>query len=241
MPFEAQSRSHRACCLRFAGRVASPPRKTRYRRVVTFAGQDLHLLAHHGRFPEIATSFPSPFPRLCLAQAGWAWAVARPGLPRIRTCALTHPARRVHRFAARSYPPQLRQDRVSDRCPIGLSLQRVRAPVPLFPPRGPSAVPPLSRYFRGTPTPHGPSRFASLPSLSGTAMVSLCSLPREVGTPDARGPGPLIAGGPSSRLPRRTWGLPGSWVNPLRACHRSLDPGGISAQDHYSASMLPPH
>ena len=44
MPFEAQSRSHRACCLRFAGRVTPPPRKTRYRRVVTFAGQDFLLI-----------------------------------------------------------------------------------------------------------------------------------------------------------------------------------------------------
>src|SRR2546425_7277769 len=51
MPFEAQSRGPRARCLRFAARVTPPPRKTRYRRVVAFAGQDFHLLAHHGRFP----------------------------------------------------------------------------------------------------------------------------------------------------------------------------------------------
>src|SRR6266581_2613397 len=115
--------------------------------------------------------------------AGWAWAVARPGLPRIRTCALTHPARRGNGFAARRYPPQLRQDRISDRCPIGLSLQRFRAPVPLFPPRGPSAVPPLRRDFRSTPTPHVPSHLVSLPSLGSTAMVSFHSLPQEVGHP----------------------------------------------------------
>lgn len=51
MTFEAQSRGRRARCLRFVGRVASPvPRKTRYRRVVAFAGQDSHLLAHTRRF-----------------------------------------------------------------------------------------------------------------------------------------------------------------------------------------------
>ena len=85
------------------------------------------------------------------------------------------------RFAARGYPPQLRRDRVSERRPSGLSLRRFRALVPLFPPRGPSAVPPLHRYFRGTPTPHGPSHFASLPSLSSTAVTSFASLPREAG------------------------------------------------------------
>ena len=28
-----------------------------------------------------------PFPKLCLAQAGWPWVIAHPGLPQIRTCA----------------------------------------------------------------------------------------------------------------------------------------------------------
>jgi hypothetical protein len=161
--------------------------------------------------------------------AGWAWAVARPGLPRIRTCALTHPARRVHRFAARRYPPQLRQDRVSDRCPIGLSLQRFRAPVPLFPPRGPSAVPPLRRYFRGTPTPHGPSRLTSLPSLSGTAVTS--SLRSSRG-PDAERLEAWAFGRrwpPSGILPAETLGSPRFLGEPFARLPSLLDPGGISA------------
>src|SRR5712691_3151913 len=78
------------------------------------------------------------------------------------------------------------------------------------------SVPPLPRYFESTPTPHDPSRFASLPSLGGTAVVSLRSLPQVVGplTPaglDLSWPVALPAS-----LPRRPWGLPGSWVNRAR-------------------------
>ena len=43
-PFGAQSRSLRARCLRFVGRVAPLPRKTRFRLVANLAGQDFHLL-----------------------------------------------------------------------------------------------------------------------------------------------------------------------------------------------------
>ena len=113
--------------------------------------------------------------------AGWARVVAPPGPPTDPDVRVAASGSSGNSFAARSYPLQLRQDRTSDRCPSSLSLQRFRAPVLLFPPRGPSAVPPLHRYFRSTPTPHDPSYLASLPSLSSTAGTSVVSLLQEVG------------------------------------------------------------
>jgi hypothetical protein len=58
-------------------------------------------------------------------------------------------------------------------------------------------------------------------------------------TPDAREPGPVVAGGPSGDLPRRPWGLPGSWISPC-ALAVALRPRGISAPGRCGAPMLPP-
>src|SRR5262249_14533070 len=89
----------------------------------------------------------------------------------------------LRRFSCQScYPLQFRRDRIGDRCLRGLSLQQLRAPGAPLPSTGSlGSVPPLPRYYWSTPTPHCPSRFASLPSLSRTAAASLDSLPREVG------------------------------------------------------------
>ena len=65
------------------GRI--PTCQVRFRRF-----QKLHD-SHH------VISFPSS--RLSLSHVGWARAVTRPGLPQIRTCALTHTAPRKHSFA----------------------------------------------------------------------------------------------------------------------------------------------
>jgi hypothetical protein len=45
-------------------------------------------------------------------------------------------------------------------------------------------------------------------------------------TPDAREPGPFVAGGPPGDLPRRHWGLPGSWTNPCALALALQTPGG---------------
>jgi hypothetical protein len=45
-------------------------------------------------------------------------------------------------------------------------------------------------------------------------------------TPDAREPGPFVAGGPPGALPRGHWGLPGSWTNPCALALALLRPRG---------------
>jgi hypothetical protein len=94
------------------------------------------------------------------------------------------------------------------------------------------SVPPLHRYCWSTPTPHCPSRFASLPSFSGTAAASLDSLSREVGhlTPVSLDPLLPVA------LPALCHGDTGVSQVPGRTLARlpslSLDPGGIAAPGH---------
>jgi hypothetical protein len=53
-----------------------------------------------------------------------------------------------------------------------------------------------------------------------------------------REPGRLIAGRPSSFVPRRRWGLPGSWTDPCVHARLS-DPGEILTPGHCGVSMLP--
>ena len=111
-------------------------------------------------------------------------------------------------------------------------------PAPPFPPRGPSGRFPR---FLGT------TKALRLPTAPPTSLRCLRSAvpwwrPSFAlaggGTPSAREPGPLIAGGPSGTIPRRQWGLPGSWMNPFVFAPLS-DPGGISAPSLCGASMLP--
>jgi hypothetical protein len=54
-------------------------------------------------------------------------------------------------------------------------------------------------------------------------------------TPDAREPGPFVAGGPPGALLRRHRGLPGSWTTLARLPSLSLDPGGSRRLDAASA------
>lgn len=66
--FEARCPGFPSRCLRFAGRVAPPRRKTRFRLLASSTGRDSHPQGSNGRFPSCIRYIPSPFPRLGLAQ-----------------------------------------------------------------------------------------------------------------------------------------------------------------------------
>ena len=66
--FEARCPGFPSDCLRFAGWVAPPPRKTRFRLLASSTGRDLDPQGSNGRFPSCSHYISSPFPRLCLAQ-----------------------------------------------------------------------------------------------------------------------------------------------------------------------------
>src|SRR5207245_10357403 len=77
------------------------------------------------------------------------------------------------------YPLKSRRDRIGGRWFRGLSLQQFRVPGAPLPSTGSlGSVPPLHRYYQGAPTPHLPSRLASLPSLGGTSADARHSLSR---------------------------------------------------------------
>jgi len=86
--FEAQSHSFGTGCLRFAGWITPPPRKTRFRlpaRLYRTGFPPAGFLqkvsnSHHVCYP--------PLPNF-MAQAGWPRVIAHPGLPQIRTCRIT--------------------------------------------------------------------------------------------------------------------------------------------------------
>lgn len=111
-------------------------------------------------------------------------------------------------------------------------------PAPPFPPRGPSGR--FPRFIGTTKA----LRLPTAPPASLRCLRSAVPWWRPSfalaggGMPCAREPGPLIAGGPSGTIPRRQWGLPGSWMNPFVFAPLS-DPGGISAPSLCGASMLP--
>ena len=104
--FEAQSHGFGTGCLRFAGRVAPTPRKTRFRllarlfrtglvtRRVPIEGFTMYptsiLLSQVQRSARTGLNIGS-------LTTGWPWAVARPGLPQTRTCA-------INAFGSSSYP-----------------------------------------------------------------------------------------------------------------------------------------
>jgi hypothetical protein len=87
--------THSLCTLRSAGY----PNTTQHS--LPAAGQALpggigYPLGPNERFQPIIAS---PFPRLRLAQAGWPWVIAHPGLPQIRTCAIDAYGSSYHGFA----------------------------------------------------------------------------------------------------------------------------------------------
>ena len=103
----------------------------------------------------------------------------------------------------------------------------------LFPPRGPSGrFPSFIGTVEALRLPICPSRFASLPSFSGTAAASLDSLSREVGHLTPVSLDPLLP----AALPALCHGDTGGSQVPGRTLARlpslSLDPGGIVAPGH---------
>ena len=200
--------------------------------------------------------------------AGWPRAIAHPGLPQIRTCAISAYGSSGHGFAARgirhhhaSDAGEAPADGCSPRCGSRfansairccrvdtisgflsirrVSLQRFRHLAPRFPPQGPfGSVPLLQRYYQDAPTPCRPSHRASFPSLGGTTP-GICL--RSAG-PDAR---PRGLGGFCARcLPNRLWvettGSPTFPGNPSVPLPCSSTPAGSMHHYQHGAATRSP-
>ena len=172
--------------------------------------------------------------------------IAHPGLPQIRTCAISAYGSSGHGFAARgirhhhaSDAGEAPADGCSPRCGSRfassairccrvdtisgflsirrVSLQQFRHLTPRFPSQGPfGSVPLLQRYYQDAPTPCRPSRRTSFPSLGGTTPDTCL---RSTGSDvRPRGLGAFTSGASRTGSGWRRQGLPRSRGTRLCLC-----------------------
>ena len=181
--------------------------------------------------PRPSSNRPPPRPA---GEAGWPWAVARPGLPQIRTCAIDASGSSDHGFAAQRHPGMLS---------VSISLTRLRTsvhPTCFLPtvPRPDVPLPSTGSSRAEFPCFVGTIRTLRLPAVPPAALRFLrlavpltdaCGFAATGGkrqTPVSRGT--LITRfAPISRgFVRKRQGLPRSWGTPIVPMPCSSTPAG---------------